>query len=265
MDDQTIQTSIDATRPDRRPSGFLDTLRTLGYAIALALVIRTLAFEPFSVPSESMLPTLEVGDYFFVSKYAYGYSRHSLPFSLPLFSGRLFAREPARGDIVVFKLPRDDSTDYVKRLIGLPGDRVQVRSGIVYVNDQPLVRRPVASSIHRDGRGNSLVYRERTPEGAGFDTIDRYRSAQDDTEVFLVAPGHYFMMGDNRDNSRDSRFLNEVGQVPAENLVGRAELLFFSTKGTARLWEVWKWPATIRYTRLLTTLRPARADLRPQG
>jgi signal peptidase I len=247
--------------PDSRAksSGFGETLRTLGYAIGIALLIRTFAIEPFSVPSESMLPTLEVGDYFFVSKYAYGYSRHSFPFSLAPFAGRVLAGEPARGDIVVFKLPSDNATDYVKRLVGLPGDRIQVKAGILYVNEVAVPRTPVPSQVHRDGRGNSLVFHETLATGAGWDTIDRYRSVQDDTEVFLVAPGHYFMMGDNRDNSQDSRFAGQVGQVPAENLVGRAEFVFFSTNGSARLWEVWKWPTTIRYNRVLTWLRPATA------
>lgn len=244
------------TRAER--GGVAETLKTLLFAVVVALGIRTVAYEPFSVPSESMLPTLEVGDYFLVSKYAYGYSHHSLPFSLPLFDGRLFARAPARGDIVVFKLPSDGITDYVKRLVGLPGDRVQVKDGIVYVNGQPLPRQPVEGAMGqnswRDRTGASQVFQETAANGAAYLTLDRYRSAQDDTEEFLVRPGHYFLMGDNRDNSRDSRFA-DVGQVPAENLVGRAEVLFFSTNGEARLWEVWKWPASIRYHRLLTSLR----------
>ncbi len=233
-----------------------DTVRTLLYAILIALGFRTVAYEPFSVPSESMLPTLEVGDYFFVSKYAYGYSKYSLPLSVPLFDGRILGREPKRGDVVVFKLPADNKTDFVKRLIGLPGDRIQVRGGVVYVNDQPIPREQVQSDTWRDGRGNSILYKETNDVGATYDTLDRFYSVQDDTEVFLVADGHYFFMGDNRDNSRDSRFVGEVGQVPAENLVGRAEFRFFSTNGTARIWEVWKWPQTIRYSRLFTSLRP---------
>ncbi len=240
----------------KQTAGALETFRSLVYAVLIAMVIRTFAFEPFSVPSESMLPALEVGDYFFVSKFPYGYSRFSLPFSAPLFSGRVLASEPQRGDIVVFRLPADDTIDYVKRLVGLPGDRIQLKDGTVYVNEQPLARQQVQSGVYRDGRGNSIVYAETAQNGAAYDTLDRYRSVQDDTEVFVVAPGHYFMMGDNRDNSRDSRFTGEVGQVPAENLVGRAELLFFSTNGAARFWEVWKWPRTIRYSRLFTSLRP---------
>ena len=238
-------------RPER--SGTAETLKTLVLAVLVALAIRTLAVEPFSVPSESMLPTLEVGDYFFVAKYAYGYSPHSLPLSLPLFSGRLFERLPARGDIIVFKLPSDGITDYVKRLIGLPGDRVQVRGGIVHVNGEPLPRQPVEGD-YQDRNGASLLFQETAPNGAHYLTLDRYRSPQDDTEEFVVQPGHYFFMGDNRDNSRDSRFA-DVGQIPAENLVGRAEILFFSTNGEAKWWEVWKWPASIRYHRLLTSLR----------
>ena len=238
----------------RKGSGVAETLRSVLFAVVVALAIRTVAFEPFSVPSESMLPTLEVGDYFVVAKYAYGYSRHSLPFSPPVFAGRLFERPPARGDIVVFKLPSDGTTDYVKRVIGLPGDQVQVQGGTVWINGQALAREPVEAD-YRDRSGKSLVFKESTEAGASYQTLDRYKSAQDDTEVFVVRPAHYFLMGDNRDNSRDSRFA-EVGQVPAENLVGRAERVFFSTNGAARVWEVWKWPASIRYHRLLISLRP---------
>lgn len=241
-------------RPRREGGGVAETLKTLLFAVLVALAIRTLAFEPFSVPSESMLPTLEVGDYFFVAKYAYGYSRHSLPLGLPLFSGRLFERVPARGDVIVFKLP-GDGTDYVKRLIGLPGDRVQIVGGIVHVNGQPWPRQPVEGD-YKDRTGASQVFQETAANGARYLTLDRYHSPQDDTGEFVVQAGHYFFMGDNRDNSRDSRFA-DVGQIPAENLVGRAEILFFSTNGEARVWEVWKWPASIRYHRLLTSLRTA--------
>ena len=232
-----------------------ETVRTLVYALALALTIRVLAYEPFSVPSGSMMPTLLVGDYFFVSKYAYGYSRHSIPFSLPLFRGRVFGAEPQRGDVIVFKTPEDNRTDYVKRVIGLPEDRIQVRDGVVYVNDVPIERRRLESDQYRAAGGESALYEETMPNGARYLTLDRYSSSQDNTEVFVVRSGHYFMMGDNRDNSRDSRFENEVGQVPVENLVGRAEVIFFSGDGTARWWQVWKWPWAIRYARTFDSLR----------
>ena len=219
------------------------------------MAIRVLAYDPFSVPSGSMMPTLLVGDYFFVSKYAYGYSRHSIPFSPALFDGRMFGANPERGDVVVFKTPEDNRTDYVKRLIGLPGDRIQVRDGVVYVNEAPIERRQLESGEYRGAGGESALYEEMMPNGARYLTLDRYSSSQDNTRVFEVPAGHYFFMGDNRDNSRDSRFENEVGMVPAENLVGRAEVIFFSGDGTARWWEVWKWPWAIRYARIFDSLR----------
>ena len=232
----------------------MELLRTLVYALLIAGAIRTLAYEPFSVPSASMLPTLLIGDYFFVSKYAYGYSRHSMPFSPPLFEGRILDRPPRRGDVVVFKLPRDGKTDYVKRVVGLPGDRIQMRGGVLHINDVAVEREHVVDPEYVDRAGNSVLYRETLPDGASYLTLDRGRTFQDDTEVIEVRPGHFFMMGDNRDNSRDSRFENEVGQVPAENLVGRAEIIFFSGSG-ARWWEVWKWPWSIRYGRVADSLR----------
>ena len=235
----------------RGKSWFLETARTIVYAVAIALGIRTLAFEPFNIPSESMLPTLLVGDYLFVSKFSYGYSRHSLPFShmLPFTNGRIFSRRPERGDVAVFKLPRDDKTDYIKRIIGLPGDRVQVRGGVLYINDEPVKRERIEDFYHR-GRYPIPQYRETLPNGVHYDTLDMYPDGDhDNTKVYTVSAGHYFAMGDNRDNSLDSRVESGVGLVPEENLVGRAEILFFSTDGRAEWWEFWKWPAAARFRR----------------
>jgi signal peptidase I len=233
-------------------SWILETGRTIIYAVLIAMVIRTFAYEPFNIPSESMLPTLKVGDYLFVSKFSYGYSRHSMPFSPPVFDGRIFGRQPERGDVIVFKLPRDNKTDYIKRLIGLPGDRIQMRNGILHINDKAVPREPIQSYVH--DRYSTLrripQFRETLPNGVSYETLDsdplgRY----DTTKVYTVPDGHYFMMGDNRDNSQDSRVSNAVGFVPAENLVGRAEILFFSHDGSAAFWEVWKWPSAIRFRR----------------
>jgi signal peptidase I len=236
----------------KNAGGVGETVRTIVYAVLIAILVRTVAYEPFNIPSGSMEPTLLVGDYLFVSKFSYGYSRYSLPFGLPLFSGRIFASPPKRGDIAVFKLPRDNSTDYIKRVIGLPGDRIQVKAGRLYINEQ-LVPRERMEADNRDGGGpfRPAQYVETLPGGVRHRIIELSDSAQfDNTDVFTVPAGHYFMMGDNRDNSSDSRDPNGgVGYVPAENLVGRAEFLFFSTNGSARLWEVWKWPFAIRYTR----------------
>ncbi len=230
--------------------GWRDTIKTIVYAVLIALVVRTAAYEPFNIPSGSMKPTLLVGDYLFVAKFAYGYSRHSLPWSLPLFSGRLVASQPERGDVVVFKWPRDNSTDYIKRVIGLPGDRIQVKAGVVYINGERVKRDRVADG---DPNGESyaengvIPYRETLPNGASYITFDAGNTAADHTNIIRVPPGQYFMMGDNRDRSSDSRIW---GLVPEVNLVGRADFLFYSTNGSARLWEVWRWPVAIRFWRL---------------
>ena len=246
-------------RREKAKGGLGETVRTIVYAVLIAGVIRTLAFEPFNIPSESMLPTLLVGDYLFVSKYTYGYSRHSLPWSPLLFSGRIAESPPERGDIAVFKLPRDDSTDYIKRIVGLPGDRIQMTDGRLYLNGEPVARTRIEDFAYKDGFGNVYMvpqYEETLPNGVVYRTLDLLRSSdQDDTGEYAVPPGHYFAMGDNRDNSLDSRVAAAVGLVPAENLVGRAEILFFSTDGSARFWEVWKWPFAVRYERLFDGLR----------
>ena len=209
-----------------------------------------------------MVPTLLVGDYLFVSKFSYGYSRYSLPFGLPLFSGRIFlpfSQPPQRGDVAVFKLPTDTSTDYIKRIIGLPGDHIQMRHGELYINDQLVPRRPDRRLPLRGrplGRRAEAVYRNPAarPRQCRRKNIGSSRSATTGRSTtrrsMTVPPGHYFAMGDNRDNSQDSRVLSAVGYIPAENLVGQAQFLFFSTDGSARWWEIWKWPFAIRYRRL---------------
>jgi len=240
---------------DNKYSGGLwETIRVVFYAVLIAFFIRTVAFEPFNIPSGSMVPTLLVGDYLFVSKFSYGYSRYSLPLGLPLFDGRIIGDEPERGDVAVFRLPRDDSTDYIKRIIGLPGDRIQVTGGILHINDAPVERRRIEDFDPPPGVGASgplAQYIEVLPNGREHRIIEATdNGAFDNTREYLVPEGHYFAMGDNRDNSLDSRFANGVGFVPAQNLVGRAEILFFSANGDARIWEIWKWPWGIRYSRI---------------
>jgi len=231
----------------------VEMARTIIGAVLIAVVLRTVAFEPFNIPSESMMPTLLVGDYLFVSKYAYGYSRHSMPFSPPVFDGRIFEDQPERGDVVVFKLPADNSTDYIKRVVGLPGDTIEVTNGVLSINGQPVKRERVDDFIHRDRFGNVRRmprYRETLPNGASYLTLDtRVNGELDNYGPVTVPEGHYFMMGDNRDNSQDSRVGYVVGFVPAENLVGRAEFLFFSTDGTAAFWQIWRWPFAWRWGR----------------
>ena len=237
----------------RRSSRLWDTVKTVVYAVLIALAIRTVAFEPFNIPSGSMKPTLLVGDYLFVSKYSYGYSRHSLPLSLPLIPGRILMSEPERGDVAVFKLPTDDKTDYIKRIVGLPGDRIQLRGGRLHINGEQVARRRVVDFIEIDAHGRlhrTAQFDETLPSGRTYRILEHTDQGQlDNTPVYAVPAGHYFAMGDNRDNSLDSRVLSGVGFVPAENLVGRAEILFFSIDGSASVWEFWRWPNTIRFKR----------------
>ena len=238
-----------------KSSGIAETLRTIGYAALIALTVRALLFEPFNIPSGSMIPTLLIGDYLFVSKYAYGYSRYSMPFGIGPGGGRLFERAPERGDVVVFKKPSDPRVDFIKRVVGLPGDRVQVIGGVLLINGEAVKRERVEDFVEHDRDGNIIraaQYVETLPGGRQHRIIEFFgdNGPADNTRDYVVPAGHYFMMGDNRDNSADSRFLSEVGYVPAENLVGRAEMLFFSGDGSVALWEVWRWPWAIRYSRL---------------
>ncbi|MDA0662730.1 MAG: signal peptidase I [Proteobacteria bacterium] len=242
-----------AAAGSKAASETVETIKTVAYAILVALVLRTFLFEPFNIPSGSMKPTLLVGDYLFVSKFSYGYSRHSFPFSPPLFSGRILESQPERGDVAVFKKPTDNETDYIKRIIGLPGDRIQVITGVLHINGEPVKRRRIGD-FARGEPGPPMVIRyvETLPNGIAHEILEVQGDTGrlDETDVFTVPPGHYFAMGDNRDNSQDSRVLGEVGFIPAENLVGKAQFLFFSTNGAARIWEIWKWPVSIRYGRL---------------
>jgi len=207
----------------------------LAIAVVLSpLLIRTFLFQPFNIPAGSMKPTLFVGDYIFVSKFSYGYNRYSFPFSPPLamVSGRIFASEPERGDVVVFRLPKDPSIDYVKRVIGLPGDRIQMINGVLHINGTPVKREQIGDFVETDDNGREVhikQWRETLPNGVSHPTLDMIENGfYDNTKEYRVPAGHYFMMGDNRDNSSDSRVENQVGYVPVENLIGRVQILFWS-------------------------------------
>jgi signal peptidase I len=292
---------LDIVSKKASQSGLWDTVKVIVQALLIALVLRTVLFQPFNIPSGSLIPTLLIGDYLFVSKYSYGYSHYSLPGyfdpapevvpgsrdiqlqlgslnidipsvasalellhipPLPL-SGRIFASQPKRGDIIVFKLPRDGETDYIKRLIGLPGDKIQMVHGRLVINGVVVERTPLPpySTPGHFGRPVDVTHYEETlPGGVKHEIIqldgdDGYYA---NTAVYEVPPDHYFMMGDNRDNSTDSRVAPEqggVGFVPFDNLVGRAEVMFFSVEEGEPAWEVWRWPWTVRWQRLFRPVR----------
>ncbi len=233
-------------------SGWGETIRTLLVAGVIAIGFRSFVAEPFNIPSGSMVPTLLVGDYLFVSKSSYGYSRFSFPFGVAPISERLFAENPKRGDVAVFRLPSDTAVDYIKRVVGLPGDNIQVIDGVLHINEAPVTRRLVGNGLYKYGTRQiqTNLYMETLPGGVPH-MIQEVSDNElfDNTAVFTVPDKHYFMMGDNRDNSRDSRS-RSVGFVPVENFIGRAKFLFFSHDNSAAFWEVWKWPFSIRFSRI---------------
>ncbi len=247
----------DVTEKKTGKGEFVEMVVIVVQALLIALVFRTLAFEPFSIPTGSMQSNLLIGDYVLASKYTYGYSRYSLPYSEIPWHGRVLGSTPERGDIAVFR-PVPQSENYIKRVIGLPGDEIQMIDGILNINGEPVEREEIGTVVDVDSAGGSVpvtVYRETLPNGVQHtiqEISDNY--ALDNTRVFKVPPGHYFMMGDNRDRSQDSRVESAVGYVPFENFIGKAEWRFFSINENIPPWQIWRWPGNIRLDRMFTSV-----------
>ncbi|MGX1099051.1 signal peptidase I [Amorphus sp. MBR-141] len=247
-----------ASEKSAKQGGLYETVKVVVQALLIALVIRTFLFQPFNIPSGSMMDTLLIGDYLFVNKFSYGYSRYSFPFGAAPFSGRVLASRPERGDVAVFKLPADNSTDFIKRVIGLPGDKIQMIDGVLHINGEAVPKRRIDDFVDTDRAGKEIRiprFVETLPNGVSYEVLDADPDGfWDNTRVYEVPAGHYFMMGDNRDNSSDSRVLSYVGYVPYENFVGRASIIFFSIREEAPVWQIWRWPWDVRWNRIFDTL-----------
>ena len=230
-----------------------ENLKTLIYALIIAVIIRSLIIQPFYIPSSSMEPNLLVGDRLFVTKYSYGYSKHSFPFSPPIFQNRFFFKEPERGDVIVFKTPADNRTDYIKRLIGLPGDKIQFIDSNLYLNNNEIIKSKIQIK-EKIFCGNRTIdvykFEEKLPNGKSFHTVYLENYTYQNSDVFTVPDNHYFFLGDNRDCSKDSRYLTSVGYVHKDNLVGKARFIFFSSDTRiGSIFEFWKWHKSIRFKR----------------
>ena len=236
-----------------------ENLKTLIYALIIAVFIRSVFFQPFYIPSSSMEPNLLVGDRLFVSKYSYGYSKHSFPFSPNLFKGRFFFNEPKRGDVVVFKTPADNRTDYIKRLIAIPGDTIQFIDGDIYLNNNQLVKTIISKNeIISCGNHDFLVktFQEKLPNGKTYNASYGLYDTYQNSDKFIVPDNHYFFLGDNRDCSKDSRYLGSVGYVHKDNLVGKARVIFFSSdRKIGSIFKFWRWSKIIRFDRIFKLIK----------
>ncbi len=232
---------------------FIENTKTLFYALIIALIIRSLFIQPFYIPSSSMEPNLLVGDRLFVTKYSYGYSKHSFPFSPPIFDGRIMSKQPKRGEVIVFKTPSDNRTDYIKRLIGLPGDKIQFIDSNLFINNSEVLKSRLSSNdiIYCGNKKiNVFTFEEILPNGKRHYSVYLKDFTFQNSDIYIVPKDHFFFLGDNRDCSKDSRFLTSVGYVHKDNLVGKAQFIFFSSdKNIGSIFSFWKWNKTIRFKR----------------
>ncbi len=231
----------------------IDNLKTLFYAFVIAIIIRSLIIQPFYIPSSSMEPTLLVGDRLFVTKFSYGYSKHSFPFSPPIFNNRIIFSEPKRGDVIVFKTPVDNRTDYIKRLIGLPGDQIQFIDTNLYLNNSEIIKSRISKKdkiFCGERTIDVFTFQEKLPNGKIYTSVYLKNFPFRNSDIFTVPKDHYFFLGDNRDCSKDSRFLSSVGYVHKNNLVGKAQFIFFSSnKSISSIFAFWNWNKSIRFDR----------------
>ena len=238
---------------------FVENLKTLFYALIIAVIIRSLFIQPFYIPSSSMEPNLLVGDRLFVTKYSYGYSKHSFPFSPPIFKGRIFFEKPQRGDVVVFKTPADNRTDYIKRLIGLPGDEIRFIDSNLYLNNSEIIKSKISSTdviFCGKKKLDVFTFEELLPNSKKHISVYLKNFSFQNSDSFIVPEDHYFFLGDNRDCSKDSRFLTSVGYVHKNNLVGKARFIFFSSdKNIGSIFAFWKWNKSIRFDRFFKKIQ----------
>ncbi len=251
MENQELQIENLSSQPVQQKKHKKNDWLELLWLALLALSIRSCIFEPYNIPSSSMVPSLLVGDYLFITKYDYGYSKHSFPFSIPLIpKGRIFNNPPERGDVVVFKWPKDKKTDYIKRVIGIPGDTIQMIRGRLHINGIVTDREELGREnwLTESGWQHYIRYKETLPNGVQHDIYELSDTMiLDNTAPIIVPEGHYFMMGDNRDNSQDSRYF---GLVPEELLEGKAKLIFYSTNGNGHFFQFWRWTEFLRLERI---------------